>query len=95
MSVTTFDSLDVIRDLEEAGVERAQAEIIARAVRSASMADRKELATKSDISAMEVKFAALETKFSEFKADISATINKVILAQIAVAAALFAALKLF
>ncbi len=49
MADAAFDTLETMRDLEAAGVERAQAEAIAGAVRKAAAADRDALATKADI----------------------------------------------
>ena len=49
MTDAAFDTLAAVRDLEAAGVERAQAEAIAGAVRKAAGAGREELATKTDI----------------------------------------------
>ena len=99
MNATVFDSIEAVRDLEGVGVERAHAEVIAKTAHNAGMAGRGELATKTDLAAqtarLEMKYAALETKFAELKADVSATINRVIFSQIALTGALFAALKLF
>ena len=47
-----FDTLETMRDLEAAGVERAHAEAIAGAVRKAA-ADRDALADKADITRLE------------------------------------------
>ena len=49
MTTTGFDALAAARDIEAAGLERAQAEAIAGAVRQAAGADRGELATKADL----------------------------------------------
>ena len=76
----------------------AQVEAVAKTVHSAGMAGRCEPATKADFTAhaasLEMKYAVLETKFAELRADVSATINRVIVSQVVVYAALFAALKL-
>lgn len=48
MSGTTFDTLAAARDLEAAGVERSQAEAIAKAIRDG----QGDLATKADIAAL-------------------------------------------
>ena len=63
MADAAFDTLATARDLEAAGVERAQAEAIAGAVRKAAGADHEELATRTDI-------ASLETKIANLRADI-------------------------
>ena len=49
MSASTFDTLTAARDLEAAGVERSQAEAIAKAIRD----DQGDLATKADIDRLE------------------------------------------
>ena len=49
MTSTDFDALAAARDIEAAGLERAQAEAIAAAMRQAAGADRDELATKADL----------------------------------------------
>ena len=66
MTDAAFDTLETMRDLEAAGVERAQAEAIAGAVRKAAVADRDALATKADIAHLEAATkadrAALEAR---------------------------------
>ena len=49
MSATTFDTLKAARDLEAAGVERRQAEAIAKAMRDAAGADRGEFVTRGEL----------------------------------------------
>ena len=49
MTSTDFDALAAARDIEAAGLERAQAEAIVGAMRQAAGADRDELATKADL----------------------------------------------
>ncbi len=56
MTSTDFDTLATARDIEATGLERAQAEAIAGAMRQAvgamrqaAVADRSELATKADL----------------------------------------------
>ena len=49
MSATTFDTLKAARDLENAGVERRQAEAIAKAMRDAAGADRGEFVTRGEL----------------------------------------------
>ena len=56
MTASTFDTLTAARDLEEAGVERRQAEAIASAIRNG----QGELATKAD----------LETAVATIRADL-------------------------
>lgn len=45
------------------------------------------------IAGLIMRLTALETKFAELRADVSAAVNRVIFVQIVLAAALFAALK--
>ena len=75
-----------------------QARAVVGAEHSARMAAREELATKSDVVAhiagLTMRFTALETKFAELRADVSAAVNRVIFVQVVLVAALFAALKL-
>jgi len=75
----SFDTLATARAPKEAGLEERQAEAIAEAIQ----AGQGDLATKTDI----------ETFRAEFKADLEKAINRMLLAQIAVAGALLAAIK--
>lgn len=59
MTATGFDALAAARDIEATGLERAQAEAIADAVRQAAAAGRDEPATKADL---EASLANLETR---------------------------------
>ncbi len=74
MTGAAFDTLETMRDLEAAGVERAQAEAIAGAVRKAAATDRDALATKADITRLEAAAradtASLETKIANLRADV-------------------------
>ena len=83
-----FDSLEVARELEAAGIERGHAAAMVKAVVAVNEAGRQDLATKADIAELKVDFAKLEAK-------LAAAINKMLLGQLAVAGLLFAALKLF
>ena len=47
--MAAFDTLSASRDLEDAGMERRQAEAVAHAVASAGAAGRDDLATKADL----------------------------------------------
>ena len=49
MNASTFDTLSAARNLEAAGIERAQAEAIAGAMRDAQGADRGDLATRGEL----------------------------------------------
>ena len=92
MSTSTFDTLDATRRLEQAGMERTQAEATVETIREAQA----ELATKadlrSDLAALEY---SLRSALSELRADLyralwiqGAGIVAIIGAFIAIAAAL-------
>ena len=49
MTASTFDALEAARDLEASGLERAQAEAIAKTMRKAAGADRAELVTRDEL----------------------------------------------
>ncbi len=55
VNASTFDTLAAARELEAAGVERSQAEVIAAQLRAAAVADLDEFATKADITALRVE----------------------------------------
>ena len=76
-----FDTLSAARSLEDAGIAAKQAEAIVRAINSSGEAT----ATKAD----------LETATAQLRGEISAAVNKMLLAQLAIAGLLFAALRLF
>ena len=67
MSTSTFDTLDAMRRLEQAGMERAQAEATVETMREA----QSELATKADF---RTDLAALESRLllalAELRADL-------------------------
>lgn len=71
-----------------------QAKAAVEAVRSVGMAGRCEPAAQAGTAGLEMRFASLEAKMEEFKADFSAAMNRVIVSQIVVYAVLFVALKL-
>ena len=88
MSTSTFDTLDAMRRLEQAGMERAQAEATVETMRDAQA----ELATKADLAALESR---LLLALAELRADLyralwiqGAGIVAIICAFIAIAAAL-------
>ena len=85
MNATTFDSLSAARRLQEAGLEQGPAEAIAETLREATAANRDDLATKTDLSALEVRL----------KAEMSTTANRVIVITLIALGALLAASKLF
>lgn len=66
MAAAPFDTLAAARDLEAAGIERAQAEAIASAIRHG----HGELATKADLVALKADLvaltSALENRMLEF-----------------------------
>ena len=49
MTANTFDSLAAARKLEDAGLDRVQAEAIAEELRTAAGADRGELVTRGEL----------------------------------------------
>ena len=92
MSTSTFDTLDAMRRLEQAGMDRAQAEATVETMREA----QSELATKADL---RTDLAALESRLllalAELRTDLyralwiqGAGIVAIIGAFIAIAAAL-------
>ena len=56
MNASTFDTLTAARDLEAAGVERSQAEAIAKAIRDG----QGDLATKADIARVDSRLNTLQ-----------------------------------
>ena len=85
MNATAFDSLSAARRLREAGLEQGPAEAIAETLREATAANLGNLATKTDLSALEVRL----------KAEMSTTANRVIVITLIALGALLAASKLF
>lgn len=49
MNANTFDTLTAARELEASGIERPQAEAIAKTMGAAAGADREELATRGEL----------------------------------------------
>ena len=70
MGTSTFDTLDAMRRLEQAGMERAQAEATVETIRDA----QSELATKADLSDLRSELAAVESRLlvavAELRADL-------------------------
>ena len=103
MNTATFDTLSAARSLEAAGIESKQAEAIVGAIRSSGEAS----VTKTDLLAStnelrgEMKALAAELRgemkamAAELRGEISSAVNKVLLAQLAIAGLLFAAIKVF
>ena len=107
MNTATFDTLSAARSLEAAGIESKQAEAIVGAIRSSGEAS----VTKTDLLAStnelrgemkalageirgEMKALAGEIR-GEIRGEISSAVNKMLLAQLAIAGLLFAAIKVF
>ena len=55
MPATSFDPLEVARELKAAGIDGPHAEAIADAMRKAATADHDELATKAGLAALRVE----------------------------------------
>ena len=62
MSATSFNPLAVARDLEAAGMDRRQAEVVADGMRQAAVADHDALATKADVGAVKADLATLRSE---------------------------------
>ena len=107
MNTATFDTLSAARSLEAAGIQSKQAEAIVGAIRSSGEAS----VTKADLLAStnelrgemkalatelrgEMKALAAELR-GEIRSEISSAVNKMLLAQLAIAGLLFAAIKVF
>ena len=82
MTTAVFDTLKAARQLEDAGIETRQAEAI---VSTMAKAFDDSVATKADL--QQVK--------AELKTELATAVNRMLLAQLAIAGLLFAALKLF
>ena len=100
MTTAVFDTLKATRHLENAGIETRHAEAI---VQSMAEAFEDTVATKADIDKLAVSTKAdiatvrknLELMEARMLAAQSNAINRMLIAQLAVAGLLFAALKLF
>ena len=77
----TFDTLAIARELQEAGFEAQQAEALVNAMSQ----ERKDHVTTDK----------LDTAIARLEAALASAVNKMLLSQIAIAGALFAALRLF
>ena len=77
MTATTFDALTAARDLESAGIERHQAEAIAKTMRDAAGADRAELVTKADLADFATK-ADLHREIAELRMETKADLHRAI-----------------
>ena len=100
---TPFDTLSAARSLEASGIESKQSEAIVGAIRASVEAS----VTKTDLTAStnelrgEMKALATElrgemkTMAAELRGEISSAVNRMLLAQLAIAALLFTALRIF
>lgn len=77
----TFDTLATARELQSAGFEAEQAEALVNAMSQ----ERKDYVTTDK----------LDASVAKLEAALATAVNKMLLSQIAIAGALFAALKLF
>ncbi|MYF71019.1 MAG: DUF1640 domain-containing protein [Proteobacteria bacterium] len=81
MPSVTFDTLATVRELQAAGFEAQQAEALVTAMSQ----ERKDHVTTDK----------LDAAVSRLEAALAAAVSKMLLSQIAIAGALFAALRLF
>jgi hypothetical protein len=77
-SAMTIDTLDCVKKLEAAGVDRKAAEAHAEVLRGAIA---EELATKADISRLEAGISHLEAKIDTKSSELRAEIMKYMIAQ--------------
>jgi len=111
MTTAVFDTLKASRKLKAAGIDEAHAEAIVQSMAEAfedTVATKADLkieigAVRADIEKLEASvkadIAAVKADMDLLKADMLAafsnTVNRMLIAQLAVAGLLFAALKLF
>ena len=103
MATYTIDTHETVRQFVAAGMPDKQAEAIVAAISRmdsevVTKADLKQeiAAVRADLKQeIDAVKADLDVLRSDMKAEISTAINKIMLAQIAIAGLLFAALKLF
>ena len=81
MPPVSFDTLATVRELQAAGFEAQQAEALVNAMSQ----ERNDYVTTDK----------LDASVSRLEAAIASAVNKMLLSQIAIAGALFAALRLF
>ena len=99
MNTATFDTLSAARSLEAAGIQSKQAEAIVGAIRSSGEAS----VTKADLTASTTELRGemnelrgeMKAMAAELRGEISSAVNKMLLAQLAIAGLLFAAIKVF
>ncbi len=96
MTTAVFDTLKAARHLEDAGIETKQAEAI---VTTMAKAFDDSVATKADLADVKADLAAVKAELkqdnADLKAELATAVNRMLLAQLAIAGLLFAALKLF
>ncbi|MDE2666450.1 MAG: DUF1640 domain-containing protein [Acidobacteriota bacterium] len=93
MTTAVFDTLQAARQLEDAGIENKQAEAI---VTTMAKAFDDSVATKADLTALKAELKAdIQQVKADLKAELATAVNRMLLAQLAIAGLLFAALKLF
>lgn len=81
MTTITFDTQELVIELENSGFTRKQSETVISVLKKA----QGELATKNDLREMELR---IEAKISDIKYDLVKWIGGLMLAQVAVIAAL-------
>ena len=64
MNATSFNPLEVARELKAAGIDSHQAETLAEAMRKAAIADRDEIATKADIYGLDGRITGLDGRIT-------------------------------
>ena len=90
-----FDTLTAARRMEDAGMKREQAEAVAEAVRSATGADREDLATKADLADVKAELKADSASLrAELVDRMQSGERRMYAAVFGVGGLLFAALKL-
>lgn len=107
MTTAVFDTLKAARHLEDSGIETRQAEAIVTTMATAfddSVATKDDLASvKADLGAVRAELkqdiadlrAELKQDIANLKTEFATAVNRMLLAQLAIAGLLFAALKLF
>ena len=93
--IAAFDTLSAARRMEDAGMKREQAEAVAEAVRSATGADREDLATKADLADVKAELKADSASLrAELVDRMQSGERRMYAAVFGVGGLLFAALKL-
>ena len=110
MNTATFDTLSAARSLEAAGIESKQAEAIVGAIRSSGEASVTKADLTASTTELRGEMTAMATELrgemaelrgemkamaAELRGEISSAVNKILLAQLAIAGLLFAAIKVF